>query len=340
MNYPDLKQAINAEIAKGLSAIEAAYRRQTVVTHWNIGRVLNENLDLTSSTRNLENGPIINRLCRDFKRSKQFFYVTAKFNRLFPEGPRGKLHWSHYLCLISLDDQAQRLALEQKAVQHDLSVLDLTAMVGQLRHKKRQKQLFQSPGSTAAGQLPFTRGRLYHYRAYRPGRSAPMPGRVLVDLGFSIERDVTLLRSSGFRTASVIRAVKQGEDYAVRGAQQRPEWLYTYKAAVIKVMDGDTLSARVDAGFRVWVTWTIRLRGINCSEITNKYGLAARKYVRDRLARVKFVVIKTYKQEKYGRFLGDVFYKAGEPDPEKVAAQGTFLNQELLDAGYAKLYAG
>ena len=339
MNYPDLKQAITAEIAKGLSAIEAAYRRQTVVTHWNIGRVLNESLDLSSSNKNAQNARFISRLSRDFKRSKQFFYVTAKFNRLFPAGPKESLTWSHYKILVRFDNDKQRLALEQKALRRNLSAQDLGALIGGFQIESEQKQLLPKLRAKGAGRLPVTRGRLYHYRVYRPVRSAPLPGRVLVDLGFSIERDAALRQDSFTNPGTIMRAIKRGEDYDLRGTYYRPEWLYTYKAAVIKVIDGDTLSARVDAGFRVWVTWAIRLRGINCREITRESGMAARQYVRDRLAKVKFVVIKTYKQEKYGRFLGDVFYKAGETDPEAVAAQGTFLNQELLDAGYATLYS-
>ncbi len=42
-------------------------------------------------------------------------------------------------------------------------------------------------------------------------------------------------------------------------------------------------------------------------------------------------LIKTNKDDKYGRYLVDVFYSLCEQDPAKVMVQGTFLNQELLD---------
>jgi len=33
----------------------------------------------------------------------------------------------------------------------------------------------------------------------------------------------------------------------------------------------------------------------------------------------------------------DVLYSPGEKDPVKVAAEGTYLNQELIDRGLAKV---
>jgi endonuclease YncB( thermonuclease family) len=51
------------------------------------------------------------------------------------------------------------------------------------------------------------------------------------------------------------------------------------------------------------------------------------------------LVIKTYKQEKYGRFLADVFYQKGATDRERILREGIFLNQELLDEGLAVPYS-
>ena len=69
-------------------------------------------------------------------------------------------------------------------------------------------------------------------------------------------------------------------------------------------------------------------------------GKAAKRFVEARLKPCEFVVIKTYKSEKYGRYLADVFYKAGEKDPAVVASEGTFLSQELLDNRLAVIWKG
>jgi endonuclease YncB( thermonuclease family) len=39
--------------------------------------------------------------------------------------------------------------------------------------------------------------------------------------------------------------------------------------------------------------------------------------------------------EKWGRFLADVFYKEVDSAPEEIIEGGEYLNQVLLDKGYA-----
>lgn len=69
-------------------------------------------------------------------------------------------------------------------------------------------------------------------------------------------------------------------------------------------------------------------------------GRQARMFVQDALSACDQVVVKTYKQEKYGRYLADLFYLPNEPDADVVASTGIFLNQELLDQGLARVYVG
>ena len=52
-----------------------------------------------------------------------------------------------------------------------------------------------------------------------------------------------------------------------------------------------------------------------------------------RLKDVKFLIIKTYSQDLYGRYLVDVLYLTGDATEEDVMQRGFFLNQEILDAG-------
>jgi len=134
--------------------------------------------------------------------------------------------------------------------------------------------------------------------------------------------------------------------------------LYTYTATVLKVVDGDTLKVEVDAGFSMRYETKVRLRGIDAYERGTETGEAAKAFVEDELFGETFrpqdataaegsydsgavvsqrpsVVIRTYKSDKYGRFVADVWYLPGETDPEKILANGRFLNQGLLDCGLA-----
>lgn len=111
--------------------------------------------------------------------------------------------------------------------------------------------------------------------------------------------------------------------------------MYTYKAQVIKVVDGDTIDAIVDLGFDVKVEMRFRLTGIDTPEIRTKdiaeknAGLAAKAKV-EQLIGGKQITIKTDKDssEKYGRYLATIFYG------EKLIN----LNEQLVSEGLAKPY--
>jgi len=108
-------------------------------------------------------------------------------------------------------------------------------------------------------------------------------------------------------------------------------------AVVERIVDGDTLLLRIDLGFLVWKSQRVRLARIDAPALDDPKGYAAFEYVRDQLAKVAFVLIKTHQIDIYGRYVGHVFYAYGEADKAKVFAQGRYLNQELLDRGLAKL---
>lgn len=108
--------------------------------------------------------------------------------------------------------------------------------------------------------------------------------------------------------------------------------MYTYKATIIDVYDGDTATAIVDLGMRVSTTVKLRFNGIDAPELKGdekSAGLASRDRVRDLILN-KEVIIKTYKdkQEKYGRWLADIYL------PDKAWS----INQLLLEEGLAAPY--
>jgi endonuclease YncB( thermonuclease family) len=123
-----------------------------------------------------------------------------------------------------------------------------------------------------------------------------------------------------------------------------PNPLFTYKAIVENVVDGDTLAVRIDLGFNVWVSQRIRFRGINTAELVKGgvpageapgRGEQAKAYVEEKLKDIEFIVIKTYKTDMYGRYVADVFYHPTIKNKEDICTAGFFLNQEILAAGLA-----
>ena len=86
---------------------------------------------------------------------------------------------------------------------------------------------------------------------------------------------------------------------------------YCYKAKVLKVYDGDTITVSLDLGFGVSMISKIRLAGINTPEVRGaerQEGLKSRDYLRALILH-KNVIITTErdKKGKYGRYIGVIY---------------------------------
>ncbi len=324
-SYLRLKKAIAGELMSGAERLRRSYREEVVRTAWKIGKILRGTMGLEDRP-SAENAALVKRLSKDFGRSDSFFYDAAKLHRLYPAKAPTALSLSHYSLLIRVEDPQKRLALEKKAIVEGINATDLRMYT--------RLDPAQAPVDGKRAILQVVRGCLYHYRA----SNAPVAGHVLIDLGFGIERDVRCPNRKSFHSGLIVRALREGEDYSVKIAPFDKNRLYTYAAELVRVIDGDTFVARIDLGFRTWVTETFRLRGIDAPEMSCVLGQKAKAEVAARLTPCACLVIKTYKQEKFGRFLADVFFMKGTDDREQILSEGAFLNQELLDAGLAVIY--
>ena len=76
--------------------------------------------------------------------------------------------------------------------------------------------------------------------------------------------------------------------------------MYTYKAKIIRVIDGDTVDALIDIGFHVHVKKRIRLYGINAPESRTRdkeekvRGLAAKARLKEILQIPLIIVIEGF----------------------------------------------
>jgi endonuclease YncB( thermonuclease family) len=105
--------------------------------------------------------------------------------------------------------------------------------------------------------------------------------------------------------------------------------MYTYRAVVDNVVDGDTVDLSVDLGFDVWFKTRVRLNNIDTPEKWFEYGKVVKRYVQQSL-QGKEVTLTSTKQDKYGRYLVEIFL-SGFRDS---------FNQHLVDHNMAKAYAG
>ena len=112
--------------------------------------------------------------------------------------------------------------------------------------------------------------------------------------------------------------------------------MYTYEAEVIRIIDGDTCVVSVDLGFRINYEIKLRLAGISAPEVRGPErpeGLKSRDFLRS-LILGKKVQIRTMKdkQEKYGRYLADI-YLLGVKLPDN-----NCVNTLMIENGFAKEY--
>jgi micrococcal nuclease len=114
--------------------------------------------------------------------------------------------------------------------------------------------------------------------------------------------------------------------------------MYTYKAKVLRVIDGDTIVVDIDLGFYCWLfNQSIRLAGIDAPETRTKNslekeaGLLAKSFVEDYIKPGDMVVVTTIfdKTEKFGRILGTI-----------TTENGLNINQALLDENLVVAYDG
>ena len=111
--------------------------------------------------------------------------------------------------------------------------------------------------------------------------------------------------------------------------------MYEYDCVIVNEHDGDTLRADVDLGFGVWLhEQDFRLNRINAPEITGvqkPLGQASLAALAKMLSVGAQVTVKTTKDklDKYGRMLGDFYL-----------ADGTCVNDQLVNLGFAKYYDG
>ncbi len=102
---------------------------------------------------------------------------------------------------------------------------------------------------------------------------------------------------------------------------------YHYNAYIIKVYDGDTVTAIVDCGFSIKLKIRVRLYGINTPEVRGKErpeGLKSRDYLRGLILN-KDIILETIKDKKgkYGRYIGIIHL------------DGKNINELLVENKYA-----
>ena len=125
---------------------------------------------------------------------------------------------------------------------------------------------------------------------------------------------------------------------------------YQFPVVITRIVDGDTVDARIDMGFKIIYEERIRLLGIDTPEsfTSNKkekvLGLAAKARIKELIASAnvlpkkrgkKDIILKTSKhgKGKFGRILGEIWINTN-------TGEGINVNEQLIEEGHARQYMG
>jgi len=109
--------------------------------------------------------------------------------------------------------------------------------------------------------------------------------------------------------------------------------MYTYKAKLDRIIDGDTVDAHIDLGFDVTISKRIRLAGIDTPESRTRdleekaRGIASKERLEELLEGGEFI-LESKEVGKYGRVLGTLF------------VEELNVNETLVKEGFAVEYWG
>ena len=117
--------------------------------------------------------------------------------------------------------------------------------------------------------------------------------------------------------------------------------MYTYKADVVKIIDGDTIDVNTHLGFNVILyKQRIRLMGIDTPESRTRNleekerGLLSKAYVENKCPVGSTIMIESLDRGKFGRILGNIWEAGQDADPD------TSINKRMIADGFAVEYYG
>ncbi len=322
--YPQLLDAIRKTRIASQQRLDKAIDQEKVREAWEIGKLIDTHV-LQHKERADYGQQIMKRLASDLQMSETELGYMMQFVRAYPiSPPAGKLSWSHYREVLSVNDESERKEITEQAVRENWNRDQVRAEV----QKRKAPVAVPKP----VEKLEATPGKVGTYRIVK-AEAGPYKGEVVIDLGFSNHfrlgkmtfKEGDLVQASMVSTKPGVAASFQFTKVPTGSAQTTgDEQLFTYHAYILQVIDGDTVDAVIDLGFGFTTKQRLRLRGLDAPEIESAQGREAKAFLEKEIAKTSGpVLIKTVKSDKYDRYLADIWL--GQ----------TFLNNLLLENGLA-----
>ena len=357
--YAQLRAAVTAVVIEGRSAIDRAW----LETYHETGRLIHEHILLFRDRANY-GAKTFEKLAEDTGIHRRTLQECVQFYRCFPIWrARAKLGWTHYRLLIQVADPAQRKALEARAIKQEWTSPQLETHVRSFNAhalaaaeddstpapekpvellKPRcgipgLRRIVERPPSTSLRAGPSTSLRAGPSTSLRAGDGLG------IDLGFKNYAALPAASAAKLKLGDIVRWDDDASTpLSAGGLRKIPDattaQLFTYRATVLKIVDGDTLDIALALAPGFTRDLRLRLRGLDCPEIDTASGRAAKAFVEKLLSPGDEVIVCTTKPDKYDRYLADVFLVS--QSSEASAKEDVFLNNALLSSGHAIRYDG
>lgn len=129
-NYKSLLEELKGIINNGKSQAYKTIDNIKVQTYWQLGeRVVRE--ELNNKNRADYGKYLINNLAIDLDIEKKLIYKIVKFFKVYPivATLSRQLGWSHYIELIELENETERIFYEQKTIINSWSIRNLREQI-------------------------------------------------------------------------------------------------------------------------------------------------------------------------------------------------------------------
>jgi len=280
--------------------------RTTCEQYWNMGKLILDELQGGKAKAKYGTNLIAN-LSRDLTfqygngLSQRQLYDMRALARVYNKKElNGQLNWNHYKVLATVNDPKKRKQLELFTLEKDIDANLLKRMVENQTAGLSAKPLSPRNGRTG----------LYKVVATKKENTEVLE----LDCGFRVLESLDKKRAAKLQAGQFVEEVA----HKIKPAQIKPFERYCYHGYLQRVIDGDTVVAKVDLGLGGGVLHKLRLRGVLAPELITPAGKKFKQYLSRKLKPGDPIKIQTYREDKYGRYVADIFDKVGN-----------FLNEEL-----------
>ena len=330
-NYSTLLTRVRETLIDGQRRIE----EERVRIYWKTGKLIQAHI-LKNANRAEYGTQVMKRLAKDLNIDLSNLHRCVQFAKAYPKTPivggRRQFTWTHFRKLLAIPDDKKRALRQKAALLNEWTAEELAAKIRD-EHASHERHAPSDDPRKNKLLIPL-RSVPYTYQIIkRPNAASVEEPEFYLDLGFGNFQELSPADQAKFFDKTIVESRPTENKFKLFESDRTAQDLYTYRAVVEKIIDGDTLKVRFNLGFGQWHRETLRLRGLDCPELNTKEGQAAKMFVQAHIKEAQILIVRSSRSDKYDRYLADVFIPRGSQPDEKT---DIYLNNLLLRNHHAQ----